>query len=247
MCIMPWAASGASQEKALSIRRGVPSASTSRSSGPCGKPSGGPGSGVFAAAPVAGLPPGCDRRRRGPREGRLVAEAAGRIDAPSSICSRCIARQVWKPLEWAEMPRMACMRPAGRSSCRAAGRPNRSRAARSRSAARRRRAPARRRCAGWSRPACRSRSATASGAYCGIEIALGHQLEDRPRLRPSASVNSPASAGATSAASALRRRLRASGSKHSGWPCGVAREQPVVGGARRHGSPARARWCSAPG
>ena len=28
---------------------------------------------------------------------------------PSSICSRWMARQVWKPLEWAEMPRMACI------------------------------------------------------------------------------------------------------------------------------------------
>ena len=49
MCIRPWAATGASHEYALSIRRGLPSASTSRSSGPIGKPSGGPASGVFGA------------------------------------------------------------------------------------------------------------------------------------------------------------------------------------------------------
>jgi hypothetical protein len=48
-CISPWAASGASQENALSIRQGVPSASTSRSSGSIGKPSGGPGSGRSGA------------------------------------------------------------------------------------------------------------------------------------------------------------------------------------------------------
>ena len=39
--------------------------------------------------------------------GRLEAEAAGASTAPSRICSRCSAREVWKPLEWAEMPRMA--------------------------------------------------------------------------------------------------------------------------------------------
>jgi hypothetical protein len=57
MCITPWALSGDSHENALSMRCGVPSASTSRSSGPVGKPSGGPGSGVFALT-WPGLPAG---------------------------------------------------------------------------------------------------------------------------------------------------------------------------------------------
>ena len=38
--------------------------------------------------------------------------------APSRVCNRCSARQVWNPLEWAEMPRIACMataRPTMRS------------------------------------------------------------------------------------------------------------------------------------
>ena len=58
------------------MRCGLPSASTSRSSGPCGKPSGAPFSGVFGLA----RPRRPVRRRRRPRERRLVAEAAGAID-----------------------------------------------------------------------------------------------------------------------------------------------------------------------
>ena len=68
VCIMPWAASGASHEKALSIRRGVPSGSISRSSGPVGKPSGGPGRGVSGATwpvPPAGLGAGGAGRGKG--------------------------------------------------------------------------------------------------------------------------------------------------------------------------------------
>ena len=45
MCISPCADRGASHENALSIRMAVPSSSTSRSSGPWGKPKCGPGSG----------------------------------------------------------------------------------------------------------------------------------------------------------------------------------------------------------
>ena len=45
VCIIPWAAIGASHENALSILVGRPAASTSKSSGPRGKPSGGPGMG----------------------------------------------------------------------------------------------------------------------------------------------------------------------------------------------------------
>ena len=46
MCSIPWAASGASHENALSIRTGLPSSFTSRSAGPDGKPKGGPGIGA---------------------------------------------------------------------------------------------------------------------------------------------------------------------------------------------------------
>ena len=59
-CSMPWAASGASHENALSIRAGVPSASTRRSSGLVGNPSGGPGNGwpgTTSPALPAGLGP----------------------------------------------------------------------------------------------------------------------------------------------------------------------------------------------
>ena len=66
---MPWAASGASHEKALSSRRGVPSASTSSSCGEVGKPSGGPGIGLpgwtSAARPVGFTPGGVGRGKGG--------------------------------------------------------------------------------------------------------------------------------------------------------------------------------------
>ena len=108
LCIMPCAASGASQEKALSMRSG---GRRRRPAGPparCGKPSGGPASGLLGAdLSAAG--------RRGAGGDRLRDRAAcsgsrrAHRRAPSSICRRCIARQVWKPLECAEMPRMACI------------------------------------------------------------------------------------------------------------------------------------------
>ena len=48
-------------------------------------------------------------RRDGFGKGGLKRNPPGASMLPSSICSRCSARQVWKPLECAEMPRMACM------------------------------------------------------------------------------------------------------------------------------------------
>ena len=58
-------------------------------------------------------------RRAGPRAAAPAGSASGtaacsgsrpaRRSLPSRICSRCSARQVWKPLAWAEMPRIACM------------------------------------------------------------------------------------------------------------------------------------------
>ena len=68
-----------------------------------------PGSGLPGAI-CAGLPAGLVAGGMGRGIGRLVAEAARAYRSlPSSICSRCSARQVWKPLEWAEMPRIACI------------------------------------------------------------------------------------------------------------------------------------------
>ena len=58
MCIMPWAATGNSQLNALSMRSGSPSSSTSKSSGPVGKPSGGPFKGVSGLQELPGLMPG---------------------------------------------------------------------------------------------------------------------------------------------------------------------------------------------
>ena len=59
MCIMPCAASGASQVNALSMRIAVPSSSNSRSCGPCGKPSAIPGIIVFGLLPLpTGAPAG---------------------------------------------------------------------------------------------------------------------------------------------------------------------------------------------
>ena len=107
-CSMPWAASGASQENALSIRRGVPSVSTRRSSGPVGKPSGGPGNGRPGTTSPA-FPAGLGPVGIGLGYGGLYRKPPGTSIVPSRICSRCRARQVWKPLACAEMPRMACM------------------------------------------------------------------------------------------------------------------------------------------
>ncbi len=138
------------------MRCGVPSASTSRSSGAVTKPSGGPGKrrvGLHLPRLAARL----DARRRRLGKGRLVAEAAGQSMEPSRICSRCSMRQVWKPLAWAEMPRMACIE-TGRPTIFSWQRPVQSVHGMSSVdlLARRRRAPVRRRCAGWWRPARRS-------------------------------------------------------------------------------------------
>ena len=83
-------------------------ASTSRSSGAVTKPSGGPGSarvGLDLSRLAGGLDAG--RRRLGKR--RLVAKPPGTSMVPRRICRRCRMRQVWKPFEWAEMPRIACI------------------------------------------------------------------------------------------------------------------------------------------
>ena len=107
-CIRPWAASGASHENARSMRLGVPSSSTSRSSGPLGKPSGGPGSGSPATTSPT-LPAGRGAGGIGLGNGGLKRKPPGTSMVPSRICRTWSARQVWKPLACAEIPRMACM------------------------------------------------------------------------------------------------------------------------------------------
>ena len=61
------------------------------------------------AATCSGLPAGFGPGGRGLRIGRLVAQAARHIDRAEQHLQQMQARQVWKPLEWAEMPRIACI------------------------------------------------------------------------------------------------------------------------------------------
>ena len=87
------------------MRFGLPCASITRSSGPVGKPSGGDDSGVSGAVSLAG-------RTRGAGcfgNGGFARWEPGASIAPSSICRRWIARQLWKPLACAETPRIACI------------------------------------------------------------------------------------------------------------------------------------------
>ena len=96
------------------MRSGSPFASTTRSSGAVGKPSGGDESGVSGAIAFAGLTAGGMCRGNG----GLARWEPGESTAPKRICTRWIARQLWKPFECAEMPRIACIatgRPTKRS------------------------------------------------------------------------------------------------------------------------------------
>ena len=245
MCISPCAPSGASQEKALSMRSGVagvvdqqvlrPQREAERHAGqrrasawrPC-RPAAGPAGSAAGRATCSARSPAYRSRR--------AASAAGGC-----------ARQVWKPLECAEMPRIACIAtgPADHGLVPAAGPESVqgwsstigwSKATSAISAAMRRMVAA----------GMPQRSATASGAYSAVEVALGQQLEDRLRAcghpagcsrRPSPAER-PAAAGVHRAARAVPGQRRA---------VLVAREQPVIGAARDCGPPARPRWCSGRG
>ena len=106
LCIRPCTDRGYSQEKALSMRTGPPSASTNRSSGLAGQPSGMPSSGVFgctACGPLGGLAQGGIGRGNG----ALWRKPPGRSMVPSTLIRMARARMVWKPLECAARPRMA--------------------------------------------------------------------------------------------------------------------------------------------
>ena len=122
---------GASQLKALSMRCGVPAASTSRSSGPGREAQMRPRQRLASACTSPGLPRGLRNGRRqlrdrapcsGSRPGNRSSPAGS---AGCAGCGRCGSR--WRG------PRCrawhAC-RPAGRSSCRGGGRPSRSRGCR---------------------------------------------------------------------------------------------------------------------
>jgi hypothetical protein len=85
------------------MRTGSPSASTKRSSGLAGQPSGMPSSGVLgwtASGPCGGLAQGGIGRGKG----ALWRKPPGRSMVPSRVMSTPSARMVWKPLEWAAMP-----------------------------------------------------------------------------------------------------------------------------------------------
>ena len=180
---------------------------------------------------VARLAARLEERRRLLRVGRLVAEAAGQSIEPSRICRMCRMRQVWKPFEWAEMPRMACM-PTGRPIILSWRRPVQSvhgmssttsslKAACASSAAMRRMLAA----------ATPVSFSTFSGAYSADEEPLRQQLEHRHRLAAvgerEGARQRRAAVGAVSASTSLPDACRSA----SGLPVGIAREQAVVGGA----------------
>ena len=106
LCIIPCTASGYSHENALSIRTGVPSSLTNRSSGSAGQPSASPSSGwsgltasgVFGVLAHGGI---------GRGNGALWRKPPGRSIVPSSVIRIASARIVWKPFECAARPRMA--------------------------------------------------------------------------------------------------------------------------------------------
>ncbi len=105
MCISPWADSGFSQVKALSMRLGGPSVVEQQVLGAARKAQVRPVERAAGAALAMRGRVGLG----GFGIGRLEAEAAGRLDRAEQDLQQVEARQVWKPLAWAETPRMACM------------------------------------------------------------------------------------------------------------------------------------------
>ncbi len=106
LCISPCTDSGYSHENALSMRTGLPSSFTNRSSGSAGQPSAMPSSGRF----------GCTARESfgvrahggiGRGNGALWRKPPGRSMVPSSDIRIASERTVWKPFECAARPRIA--------------------------------------------------------------------------------------------------------------------------------------------
>ena len=89
------------------MRSGLPNSSITRSSGRVGKPSGGRDSGVFGALMMSMLFSGSWCGGIGFGYGARARKLPGASSAPSSIWIMWIARQEWKPLECAAMPRIA--------------------------------------------------------------------------------------------------------------------------------------------
>ena len=173
MCIMPCAAIGDSHEYALSMRSGPPSASIASLRG-SSESRAARARAACRACSVAGSCCGGIGFGYGARARKLP----GPSSAPSSICSRCSARHVWKPFECAEMPRIAYIatgrpttlscrpqtsvqRSAARSSARTRPGPSRARAADRRGGRRSSAtAAARKRRRGSARPPAPARSCT---------------------------------------------------------------------------------------
>ena len=230
MCIRPWAASGASQEYALSMRCGVPSGIDQQVLRPHREAERHAGSGVSGAVgrPAGRLRPGGDRLR----EGRLVAEAAGQIDRAEQDLQQV---QRAAGLEAVGMGRDAAHgvhrdRPADHLLVPAA-RPVGPRLVEHRSAARTRHGRARRRCGGCVAASTPQSLGDRVGRVFVVEEALGDELEgrDRRRARPAAS-NAPTSAGEMSA------RLDATAapsvlSQQSGSPASSRANRPSSGAA----------------
>jgi hypothetical protein len=89
-------------------------------------------------------------------------------------------------------------------------------------------------------------SATAFRRIVIVQVAFGHQLEDRDARRPSGRSRARSAHGQVPARPAARGRPVASRDQASGLPPRRARTgRPPPSPARR--SPARARWCSGSG
>ena len=164
------------------------------------------------ACPAAARLAGRLRPPAGSAAGTATCSGSRRAyrSAPSSICSRWMARQVWKPLECAEMPRIACIA-TGRPIIVSCRRPaHRSRAGRARSPARTRRAAssaAMRRIVAAGMPhRLRPPRPARSARRDSVRPAAGTPARAR---RPSASMRSPISAGARLASHALDDALAA--------------------------------------
>ena len=108
-------------ERLVDARRAGPPSSSSRSSGPCTKPRCGPSSGVSGLGAGMRLRVGVG----GLGIGRLEAQAAGRLDRAEQDLQQVQRAAVWKPLEWAEMPRIAWIA-TGRPTIRSCRSPRKS-------------------------------------------------------------------------------------------------------------------------
>ena len=144
----------------------------------------------------------------------------------------CRMRQVWKPLAWAEMPRMACM-PTGRPIILSCRRPVQSVHGTSSVdlLLERRMRQLGGDAADGRRPARRSPSRRCSGAYSGDRKRSASSWNTGTASRPSASLKRPRQRRRH----VRRQRIGAACpvvlSCASGLAVGVAREQPVVVGA----------------